>query len=107
MAKQITISQGDYGIIFSTQIIDQTKKPIIVGTDNIRFYVVTPTRQSIPVDNVTIIDEENGLVEFEIQQEHTQSIGEHEVYVEISSPLFEVTSVVAATYTIEPEHGGA
>lgn len=106
MAKQILISQGDYGILFSTTIIDETKTPIIVGTDNIRFYVVTPSNNKIEVNNINIIDDNAGLVEFELDTTHTQEVGNHGVYVEVSSPLFEVTSVLAVNYYVMAEHGG-
>ena len=107
MAKQILISQGDYGILFNVTILDETNKPIIVGSDNIKFYVITPSGNKIEVNDVSIIDENTGIVEFELDKEHTQEAGNHQIYVEISSPTFEVTSVLAENYYIMEEHGGA
>ena len=107
MAKQILISQGDYGILFNVTILDETNKPIIVGSDNIKFYVITPSGNKIEVNDVYIIDDNAGIVEFELDKEHTQEAGNHQIYVEISSPTFEVTSVLAENYYVIEEHGGA
>lgn len=106
MAKQTIITQGDYGILFNVQILDSSKAPITIGTDKVKFYVVTPNKQKINVDDVSIIDESKGIVEFEINSEHTQTVGNHEVYVEISSPLFEITSNIGENYYVMAEHGG-
>ena len=40
MAKQILISQNDYGIVFNVTLLNEDKTPIVIGNDKVTFYVV-------------------------------------------------------------------
>ena len=106
MAKQLQISQNDHGIIFEVEIVDKEQKPINLELDSIKFWVTTPSRKDLPIENVEIIDELSGRVEFEIAREHTEEVGEHMVFVEFYSDSHEVTSVDAITYEVIRERRG-
>ena len=106
MAKQILIGQNDYGIIFNVTLLDEDKQPIIIGEDRVKFYVVKPDGTKETVDDVAIIDNVKGLVEFELRPKHTDVVGNYSIYVEISSPTYEITTVFAVNYYVMSEHGG-
>lgn len=109
MAKQILISQNDYGIVFNVQLLNEDKTPIVIGNDKISFYVVPPLgsiEDKLKVEDVNIIDNVKGVVEFELKPQHTANVGNHEIYCEISNPTFEITTVFAEMYYVMAEHGG-
>ena len=106
MAKQIQISQNDHGIIFEAEIVDKDKNPINLETDNIKFWVTTPSRKDLPIEDIKVVDAAKGKVEFEILGEHTKEVGEHMIFIELSSLTHEVTSVEAATYEVIRERRG-
>lgn len=107
MAKQILISQNDYGIVFNVTLLNEDKTPIIIGNDKVTFYVVKPDNAKEVITDVTIIDNFKGIVEFELKTQHTKQVGNHSIYVELSNPTFEVTTVFAENYYVMEEHGGA
>lgn len=106
MAKQILISQHDYGIVFNVTILNEDKTPVVLGDDTIKVYVVKPDGTKEVVNIVDIIDSYNGIIEFELRPKHTDIVGNYSIYVELGNPTYEVTTVFAQNYYVMAEHGG-
>lgn len=106
MAKQILVSQHDFGILFNITILNEDKTPVVFETDTVNVYIVKPDGTKVSVDYVDIIDNAGGVIEFELKQNHTDIVGNYSIYIEIGSPVYEVTTVLAENYYVMPEHGG-
>ena len=106
MAKQILISQNDFGILFNVTILNEDKSPVVFESDTVNVYIVKPDGTKTMVEQVDIIDNAGGVIEFELKPNHTDITGNYSIYIEIGSPLYEITTVLAENYYVMPEHGG-
>lgn len=109
MAKQIIISQGDYGFCFNVKLVSEDNKPVPLGSDKVTFYVIKPSgaKELVDDDKITIVDNKSGEIEFIIDKKHTDEVGNYSCYIEISNSDFEVNTVNAINYYVINKHGGA
>ena len=105
MAKQILISQYDYGVVFNVTLLNSDKTPLVLTNEEVKFYIVKPDGTKEVITDVDIIDE-NGVVEFELGRKHTDVVGNYSIYVELSNAAYEITTVFAQNYYVMAEHGG-
>lgn len=74
MAKQIIVTQNNYGILLETQFVDDAKNPV-----DLTGYSVSVEfeyqEECFDVLDATIINAEEGRVGVILEQEHTAEIG--------------------------------
>ena len=104
MAKQIIVTQNNYGILLETQFIDDAKNPI-----DLTGYSVTVEfeylEKCFDVLDATIINAEEGRVGIILEQEHTAEIGLYKTQWSVVDDDENVTAQEDIYYFVKQEVG--
>ena len=104
MAKQIIVTQNNYGILLETQFIDDAKNPI-----DLTGYSVTVEfeylEKCFDVLDATIINAEEGRVGIILEQEHTAEIGLYKTQWSVVDDDENVTAQEDIYYFVKKEVG--
>ena len=104
MAKQIIVTQNNYGILLETQFIDDAKNPI-----DLTGYSVTVEfeylEKCFDVLDATILNAEEGRVGIILEQEHTAEIGLYKTQWSVIDDDENVTAQEDIYYFVKKEVG--
>lgn len=105
MAKQIIITQNDYGISLVFNIKRENGDNYDLTDKNVNASIVFPDNTKKDV-SLTVLDPLIGASELLIDKELSKQTGLHKIYIDISDSQNKITSQNMVTYFVLEEDGG-
>ena len=107
MAKLMNITQGDYGIVFNIQLLNDKKEYIhILDEDDVIAHIQFPDGTCIDIDPdcLTIIDRLKGLIRIVLSEEYTAEEGYYQVFVALKSDSYKINANSSIPYYVNAKH---
>lgn len=107
MASLTKITQGDYGIVFNIQLLNDKKEYIhILDEDNVIAHIQFPDETCIDIDPdcLTVIDRANGLVRIVLSEEYTAEEGYYQIFIALKSDSYKINANSSIPYYVNAKH---
>lgn len=108
MAKQISIEQGDYGIVIRINLLKEDNSVFkISDIDNVLAHIQFPSGDCIEYsgEHLTITDKATGLIRIEIPKEYTKEEGYYQIFIELESDTYKINASKSIGYYVNARHG--
>lgn len=107
MAKQIIVTQHNYGMELKIQFLDkETKRPIDLSNHTVNIEFIDPNEQFLEASQGSVTDAANGLASFILQQKHTALEGLYKSYWSIAEDTENINSQEDLFYYVKAKNGG-
>ena len=107
MAKLITFTQGDAGMIITANILDENKKPLQIGySDKIKGHLQYPNGTCIDMldECVTIINRDEAKIRITIAPEYAEMDGFYQIFIQVLTDTYRITATKSIDYYVNAKH---
>lgn len=107
MAKQITISQGDYGLVIRLNLLKEDGTPLkLLTTDTIEAHIQLPSGECLEFkeSHIYITNLVNGTVRIVIPKEYTKEEGYYQIFIELVSSSYRINAKQSIGYYVNARH---
>lgn len=108
MANQITITQGDYGLVVRLSLLKEDNTPLtLLTTDAIEAHIQLPNGECLLFNNnyITITNRETGQVRIVIPEEYTREEGYYQIFIALKTSSYRINSSQSIGYYVTAKHG--
>lgn len=107
MANNITIAQGDYGLVIRLNLLKEDNSPLLLSTtDNIEAHIQLPDGECIPFSSeyLNITNRTTGAVRIVIPEEYTREEGYYQIFIELKSTAYKINAKQSIGYYVNARH---
>ena len=107
MAKLITFTQGDAGMIITANILDENKKPLhIEYSDKIKGHIQYPDGTCVDMldECVTITNRDEAKIRITIAPEYTEVEGFYQMFIQVLTDTYRITATKSIDYYVNSKH---
>lgn len=107
MAKLISFTQNDAGMLIKSVIRDNKNNPLKIDyKDKVNAHIQFPNGDCVDVkkDCITVIDREELTVLFTVNEEYTEQDGFYQVFLEVETDNYRLSTTKAIEYFVNQRH---